>query len=403
MRLKKAHVRTGALVMREGIVKGATAKELVFGAALGVQLAAYHFVHARKSRDSMLLRGVTLLGAPHMKQAASAAIREAEIIANAIAFVKDTGNTPPNVLTPAKLAEHTVAAAKGISGLAVKILNKKEIEKEKLGGLLGVAQGSMHEPRLVVLEYKGKSNQKPIALIGKAITFDSGGISIKPAMKMDEMKFDMAGGAAVIATLIAAAQLKLPVHLVGIVCAAENMPSHNAYKPGDILTMGDGTTVEVLNTDAEGRIVVADGLIYAQRYQPETIISVATLTGAILVALADYATGLFTDDTALAQTLTTVGEQSGERVWNMPMPKKWGELLKGSIADFRNVPVARIADGSLGALFIRAFAKKGVRFAHLDIAGTAWQMSPVPYEEQGATGVGVRLLIEFLRQYSDLT
>ncbi len=397
-RLKKANVRTGALVMREGIVKGATAQELFYGAALGAALAAYHFVHAtKKSRDPLPLRSITLLGLPQAKKAAVSAIREAGIVAEAIAFVKDTGNTPPNVLIPARLAEQTVDAAKGINGLTVKILNKKEIEKEKMGGLLGVAQGSQHEPRLIILEYKGKTDRKPIALVGKAITFDSGGISIKPAMKMDEMKFDMAGGAAVIATLIAAARLQLPVHLVGVICAAENMPSHNAFKPGDILTMGDETTVEVLNTDAEGRIVVADGLIYARRYKPETIITIATLTGAIVVALGDYATGLFTDDTEFARTLTDAGEKSGERVWHMPMPKKWGELLKGTIADLRNVPVARLADGSLGALFIHAFAEKGVHFAHLDIGGTGWQSSAVPYEGPGATGVGVRLFIEYLR------
>lgn len=398
-RLKKTQVKSAAVLVRGEAVKGATPADLVFATTLGASLAAYHFARYKKGKEknASSLRTMTLFGVPLSPTEASQSIREAGIIADGMTFVKDMGNMPPNHLTPAELATYAMDAAKGVAGLTVRVLGRKELEKENMGGILGVAQGSQHEPRMIVLEYRGKTDRKTIALVGKAITFDSGGISIKPAMKMDEMKFDMAGGAAVIGTLIAAARLKLPVSLVGIVCAAENMPSHNAYKPGDVLTMGDGTTVEVLNTDAEGRIVVADGLIYARRYKPEVVISIATLTGAILVALADYATGLFTDDAELQQAITLAGEKSGERIWNMPMPKKWGELLKASIADLRNVPISRIADGSLGALFIRAFAKKDVRFAHLDIAGTGWQSAAQPHEESGATGVGVRLFIEYLR------
>ncbi|MBI4276334.1 leucyl aminopeptidase [Candidatus Uhrbacteria bacterium] len=389
MRLKKARVTRMALWMRSNDYHAA---------ALGALLASYHFAAYKKKKDApTTVQSMTLYGAVADRRDAAGAFREATVLARALTFVKDMGNTPPNVLTPAALADHAVVLAKGIPGLTVTVLKKADIVREKMGGLLGVSQGSQHEPRCIVLEYRGKTDQKPIALVGKAITFDSGGISIKPSQKMDEMKFDMCGGAAVIGTVVTAARLQLPVHLVGIVCAAENVPSHTSYKPGDILTFADGSTCEVLNTDAEGRIVVADGMIYSRRYKPETIITIATLTGAIVAALADYATGLFADDRDLVAALTRAGAESGERVWEMPMPKAWAEHVKSPVADIRNIPAMKIADASIGALFLKYFVEKKTRFAHLDIAGTAWQSGPMPYEEVGATGVGVRLLIEYLR------
>ena len=402
MRLKKTRVGSAAFWYRPDIVKGASIADCIERLALGTHLAAYHFVEYKKKKDapSPALKTLTILCGKEDARAGSTAVTTAAHLAAAMAFVKDVGNLPPNVLTPAALAERSRTLAKTVPNVRVAVLEKRELEREHMGGVLGVGQGSQHEPRCIVLEYHGTTDRKPIALVGKAITFDSGGISIKPSPKMDEMKFDMCGGAAVIATVVAAAALKLPVHLVGIVCAAENVPSHTSYKPGDILRLGNGSTVEVLNTDAEGRIVVADGMIYSRRYKPETIVTVATLTGAIVVALADYATGLFTDDVALRNALMSAGEKAGELLWNMPMPAAWAEHLKSPIADIRNIPAAKIADASIGALFLKYFVEQKMRFAHLDIAGTAWQTNAVAYEEAGATGVGVRLFVEYLRQLS---
>jgi leucyl aminopeptidase len=321
-------------------------------------------------------------------------------IARGVALARDLANGPGNDITPAKLAE-TAQAIGARANMRVTVLGPAELKQQGFGGLLGVAQGSAQLPRFIIMEYGAKRADVPtICLVGKGITFDSGGISIKPAENMDEMKTDMSGAAAVLGTMQVVGELNLPLHVVGLISAAENMPSGTAYKPGDILTTLSGKTVEVINTDAEGRIVLADALFYAQRYQPDGIIDLATLTGAIRIALGAMASGLMSNDDALAERLVAAGEASGERVWRMPLWESYGEMIKSDIADVKNTG-GRFGGAILGAAFLASFVGS-YPWAHLDIAGTArTDQHPKAYTPRGATGVGVGLLVEALRRWSD--
>ncbi len=310
-------------------------------------------------------------------------------------LARDLVNEPGNVKAPAWLAEQAqIAAAAG--DLRCTVLEPAALADEGCGALLGVAQGSIREPRLIVLEYTGaEPGAAPIALIGKGVVFDAGGISLKPAEKMDEMKMDMAGGATVIATCLAAALLKLPVNLVGVVPAVENLPSGSAIRPGDILTSLSGQTIEVLNTDAEGRLILADALTYAARFRPRLVIDVATLTGACIIALGHHASAVLGNDTALVQALRAAGERSGERLWELPLWEDYDEQIKSEIADVKNTG-GRPAGTITAAAFLKRFAGD-FKWAHLDIAGTAWIDKARPCHPKGASGVGVRLLVAFLR------
>jgi len=259
-----------------------------------------------------------------------------------------------------------------------------------------VAKGSCQPPRFIILEYRGAAEQKrPIVLVGKGITFDSGGISLKPREGMEKMKNDMAGGAAVLGTVTAAARLGLPVNLVGLIPSAENLPGGRAYKPGDLVRAMAGKTVEIVNTDAEGRLILCDALHYAQRYRPAALIDIATLTGACVVALGTFASGLMGNDDILVRALKRAGEASGERLWELPVWDDYGELMKSDIADLKNAGGPTAGTISAG-WFLKQFAGK-TKWSHLDIAGTAWEEKGRPYLPKGATGVGVRLLIEYLR------
>ena len=303
-------------------------------------------------------------------------------------------NRPGNVITPAALAEEAKAVAKE-HRLKATILDRGGIEKEGLGALLAVARGSEEEPRLIVLEYSGGKGA-PLALVGKGVTFDSGGLSLKPAENMETMKYDMAGAAAVLGAVDAIARLGLAVNVVAVVPATENLPSGRATKPGDVIHSYAGKTIEVLNTDAEGRLILADALAYAaSKYEPAAIVDAATLTGACVVALGHHAIGLLTPDDALAGELAEAGLRSGERVWRLPLWDEYREALDSEVADLKNVggrPAGAITAGS----FLREFAG-AAPWAHLDIAGTAWSDSDRPYQPKAATGVGVRLLTEWVR------
>lgn len=402
MRVKKLKAKSVAVLVREDAIKEKGSADIVGAVALGLRIGNYHTTQykAKKKKEVQQVVKVTLLMSDSGRLVKDA-LRRAEAIADGIDFVRYISDSPANYATPQYLGECAKDIAKKTPGLTVTVLDKKQIEKEKMGGLLGVAQGSQHEPRFIIVEYNGAPKEKPIVLVGKAITFDSGGISLKPWKGMDEMKFDMCGGAAVMATVAVAARLKLPVHVVGLVPAAENMPSHMAYKPGDVLTFADGTTVEILTTDAEGRLVVADGLLYAKKYKPQTIIDVATLTGAVTVALHDYATGLFTEDDALAATFERLGKETGDRVWRLPLVKEWMDTMKSPVADLRQVPSIRIADSTIGAMFLQYFVDKKTQWAHLDIAGTAWRMGGSSYAEPGATGASLPLLVAWLEELGE--
>jgi leucyl aminopeptidase len=326
--------------------------------------------------------------------AAERALEEALAIGAGVNLAKDLGNTPPNICTPSWLADQARQLAKQHPAIRARALDREELEKLGFGAFLAVAQGSRQPPKLIVLEYlRGPKGGRPVALVGKGITFDSGGISIKPSDKMDEMKFDMCGGAAVLGAFKAAAALSLPVNLVGVVPACENMPGGLAVKPGDIVRSLSGTTIEILNTDAEGRLILCDALTWVEReYSPAVCIDVATLTGAIVVALGGLPTGLFSNTAALARALLDAGEDTGDRAWQMPLWEEYGAMLKSEHADLANISGGREAGAITAASFLHRFARK-MKWAHLDIAATAWK-------GKRATGRPVPLLTQYLLDYS---
>lgn len=322
---------------------------------------------------------------------------EAEAVATGVRTVRDLGNAPPNLMTPTRLAERAEEVAKE-AGFKCTVYGRKEIERMKMGGLLAVNRASSEEPRFITLEYSPRRAKKHVALVGKGITFDSGGISIKPAERMEEMKFDMCGAAAVIGTMQAAAMLELPVKITGAIPSTDNLPSGSAYKPGDIITMMSGKTVEIVNTDAEGRMILGDALHFASNQKPDHLIDYATLTGACVVALAGEAAGLFSNDDELARKLIECGDRVGERLWRLPEWDEYKELIRSEWADMKNSG-GRWGGAITAALFLKEFVNCP-SWAHLDIAGTAYAEHENAREARGATGAGVRVTIEFLRSLS---
>ncbi len=368
--------------------------------AEGLELGAYRYTRYQTGltpEQRFAVEGATVFVSGAVEQV-RAGIARGQVLARGVAFARDLANAPGNAVTPAVLGEEALALGERL-GLQVTVLDKAQLTEQGFGGILAVGQGSANEPRFIVMEYGSAAEGKPtICLVGKGITFDSGGISIKPAEGMENMKMDMGGAAAVFGAMQAAAELKLPLHVVGIVCSAENMPGATSFRPGDIVTTLSGKTVEVLNTDAEGRIVLADGLHYAQRYNPAAVVDLATLTGAIQIALGPHAIGMMGTSQELADRLVRAGEASGERVWQLPLWDEYREMVKSEIADVKN-RVGRPAGAITAGAFLAAFAGE-MPWAHLDIAGTAWVDRPArPYQSRGATGVGVRLLIELLQSY----
>ncbi|HEV3485745.1 MAG TPA: leucyl aminopeptidase, partial [Vicinamibacterales bacterium] len=321
----------------------------------------------------------------------------ARAITTGVTTVRDLGNTPANVMTPERLAERAEEVCKDV-GVKCTVYGLREIQRMKMGGLIAVNRGSDLEPRFVVMEYAPRRAKTHVALVGKGITFDSGGISIKPAEKMEEMKFDMCGAAAVIGIVEAAARLELPVKVTGIFAATENLPSGSAYKPGEIITMMNGKTVEIVNTDAEGRMILGDALHYASQLKPDHLVDYATLTGACVVALGSEAAGLFTDDDELARMLIEAGERVGDRVWRLPLWDEYKDLIRSEWADMKNSG-GRWGGAITAAVFLKEFVDCP-SWAHLDIAGTAYAESETPREAKGASGAGVRVTVEFLRSLS---
>lgn len=310
--------------------------------------------------------------------------------AHGMSLTKDLGNLPPNVCTPSYLAELAIKMAKTYK-LKATVLEQKDMERLGMGSLLSVAQGSSQPAKLITLEYWGrKKKEKPVVLVGKGVTFDTGGISLKPAAEMDEMKYDMCGAASVLGTIAAIAQMRLPINVVGIIPATENMPGGNATKPGDIVTSMSGQTIEILNTDAEGRLILCDALTYAERYEPEVVIDIATLTGACVIALGHVASGLLSNNEELAMELLNASEQAADRAWHLPLWDDYQEQLKSNFADMANIG-GRAAGTITAACFLSRFTKK-YRWAHIDIAGTAWESG----KKKGATGRPVPLLTQFL-------
>ena len=321
---------------------------------------------------------------------AERALAQGLAIAEGVSLARTLGNLPGNVCTPAYLAETAAQIAKD-HALEYQILERADMDVLGMHSLLSVAKGSHQPPKLIVVHYKGgKKDEKPQVLVGKGVTFDSGGISLKPGPEMDEMKFDMCGAASVLGTLKAVAQMKLPINLTVIVPATENMPGGAASKPGDIVTSMSGQTIEILNTDAEGRLILCDALTYAERFKPETVIDVATLTGACVIALGHVASGVFSNDDDLADELLAAGNEARDRAWQLPLWDDYQDLLKSNFADMANIG-GRAAGSISAACFLSRFTKK-YAWAHLDIAGTAWKSGA----DKGATGRPVGLLTHFL-------
>jgi leucyl aminopeptidase len=324
-------------------------------------------------------------------KAATEGLLAGAALASGLAFARDLANLPPNVCTPTYMGTRAQALAKEFSSIKTKVLDQAGIKALKMGAFLAVTQGSEEPPRLIVCEYRGtRKDTAPICLIGKGITFDSGGISLKDPPAMDEMKFDMSGGATVLGTLRAIAQMKLPINLVVIVAAAENMPSGTAVKPADIVTTMSGQTVEILNTDAEGRLVLCDAITYSRRYKPAAVVDVATLTGACIVALGNHVSGLMSNTPALAQELESAGLRADDRAWRLPIGEEYVDQLKSNFADIANVG-GREGGACTAASFLGKFAKD-LAWAHLDVAGTAWLSGA----QKGSTGRPVPLLVDFL-------
>lgn len=324
--------------------------------------------------------------------AAETGLADGQALAAGVSLAKDLGNLPPNVCTPSYLAEQALALGK-THQFKVEVLERDALKKLGMGSFLAVAQGSEEPPKFIIMQHlKGKKEQKPVVLVGKGITFDTGGISLKPGSEMDEMKYDMCGAASVLGTFKAIAAMNLPLNVIGVIPTCENMPDGRATRPGDVLTSMSGLTIEVLNTDAEGRLILCDALTYVERFEPSAVVDVATLTGACVIALGHHASGLFSNNEALAAELLQAGEVALDRAWHMPMWEDYQSLLDSNFADMANIG-GRAAGSITAACFLARFAKK-YDWAHLDVAGTAWKSG----KEKGGTGRPVPLLTEFLVQ-----
>jgi leucyl aminopeptidase len=371
-------------------------KDAVWVARQTAELAhqgIYRFNQTKSEKEPLPVLKKLALNMADKKQLrkAQTAIKVANAIASGVALARDLGNLPGNICTPSYLASQANKEGKAAKGMSVKVLNQKDMEKLKMGSLLSVAKGSRQPPKLIVMNYQGgKKTDKPIVLVGKGITFDSGGISIKPSAAMDEMKFDMCGAASVLGTMKTVGELQLPINVIGIVPSCENMPDGSANKPGDIVTSMSGQTIEVLNTDAEGRLILCDALTYSERFKPKAVIDVATLTGACVVALGKHAAGLLGNDQGLIDKINQAGIDSGDRAWPMPMWDEYQDQLKSNFADIANIG-GRDAGTITAACFLSRFTKQ-LKWAHLDIAGVAWESNA----NKGATGRPVPLLTQFL-------
>lgn len=374
-------------------------KELGQAVVEGAMLSDYSFDELKTDKEEKkkklnnlsLMLPVNHKGIKELKIGSS----RGKMVSEGVCFARDLISRPGNIITPSSLADAAKKLANG-SEINVTVIDKKGMEEFKMGALLGVARGSKQPPKLIIAEYKGAAgkDEKPYVIIGKAITFDSGGISLKPSAAMHEMKMDMSGGAAVLGMIKAAETLKIQHNIIAIIPSAENMPSGDASRPGDVLTSMSGLTIEVQNTDAEGRLILADALTYAKRFNPKAVIDIATLTGACLIALGNHATGLMGNNERLKNQLIKAGEETGERLWELPLWDQYKKQIESDIADIKNVG-GREAGTITAAAFLEKFASE-YHWAHLDIAGTAWSNKDKPYIPKGAAGVGVRLLTKFL-------
>ncbi|CDI06220.1 leucyl aminopeptidase [Candidatus Nitrosotenuis uzonensis] len=361
----------------------------------GVHLASYSFDKYKPDKKQKT-PSLTLLATGREK--VSDIISRAQTVSDGVIYARSIANLPPNECNPEQLASFAKSLA-AKSNLKCTILSKSELKQKGFGGISAVGQGSKNEPKLIILEYSGKKGEKPILIVGKAVTFDTGGISLKPADKMDEMKFDKCGGCTVLGIMKAVAGLNLPVNLVGIIPSVENMPGGESYRPGDIIRLYGGKTAEILNTDAEGRLILFDALSYGiKTYSPKEVIDFATLTGACIVALGTNVAGLVSNNKKIAERIIRASERTGEQVWQLPINDDYMEMIKSDYAEIKNVGPGRVA-GTITAAAFLANAVGNTPWAHFDIAGTAWIQTgskDKSYNPKGATGFGVRLILDYL-------
>ncbi|WP_416771944.1 leucyl aminopeptidase [Pseudomonas sp. RHF3.3-3] len=381
------------LALDEVVVKGRDSYGKTRLLAESLLDGEYSFdAYKSQKAEPRALKKITLVTIKAALAEVERAVTHAKAIASGMAFTRDLGNAPPNVCHPSYLAEQAKSLGKAHKGLKVEIFDEKKIKEMGMGSFYAVGQGSDQPPRLIVMQYHGgKKSEKPFALVGKGITFDTGGISLKPGAGMDEMKFDMGGAASVFGTLKAVLELKLPINLVCILACAENMPSGGATRPGDIVTTLSGQTVEILNTDAEGRLVLCDALTYSERFKPQAVIDIATLTGACIVALGSHTSGLLGNNDELIEQLLSAGRQADDRAWQLPLFDEYQEQLDSPFADIANIGGPK-AGTITAACFLSRFTKN-LNWAHLDIAGTAWISGG---KDKGATGRPVPLLTQYL-------
>jgi len=392
--LNASHAKDAILFMDDTPVKGHDTAWCINQAVFAASESIYRFdrMKSKPEKDKkVLLRMQFGLLRDKPSAALNSAVTHAAAIAQGIALAKDLGNLPGNICTPTYLAQQAVALGKAHKSIKTTVLEEKDMQKLGMGSLLSVSRGSAEPAKLITMEYHGADKkQKPIVLVGKGVTFDSGGISLKPGAEMDEMKYDMCGAASVLGTLQAIAEMGLKLNVVGIIPSTENLPSGTATKPGDIVTSMSGQTIEILNTDAEGRLILCDALTYAAKFEPDTVIDIATLTGACVIALGHVASGLFSNQDKLAHELLAAGEQMQDRAWHMPLWEDYQSLLDSNFADMQNIG-GRAGGSITAACFLARFTKE-YRWAHLDIAGTAWKSG----KDKGATGRPVPLLTQYL-------
>ncbi|MGE0486624.1 MAG: leucyl aminopeptidase [Gammaproteobacteria bacterium] len=389
--LRTHKLRSAVSTLLEVEVKGHDLAWKVEQHARAAAAAAYRFDEYKSKPGSTAPSRLGFLVGDEDAPAVREALRRARALAEGLKLARDLGNRPGNVCTPTHLAETAVDLAARHDKLTCNVLDEAEMEQLGMGALLSVTRGSRQPAKLITLDYRGGAEgDKPVVLVGKGVTFDSGGISIKPGAGMDEMKFDMCGAASVLGTLSAVADLGLPLNVVGVVPATENLPDGNASKPGDIVTSMSGQTIEILNTDAEGRLILCDALTYSARFEPAVVIDIATLTGACVIALGEHASGLMSNDDQLAADLLAAGERSGDRAWRLPVWEDYQKQLDSPFADMANVG-GRAAGSITAACFLARFTRN-YHWAHLDIAGTAWLSG----KSKGASGRPVALLFEYL-------
>ncbi|MEW6571822.1 MAG: leucyl aminopeptidase [Nitrospirota bacterium] len=395
--LRRAGGRASGFLRDKGLKKIAISTEYISSLKSspayfleGFLLGAYTFKKYRSGRqDGMDSLTVLSQNTRRFKKE----LDQVKVVASSVWFARDLVNTPANDMTPSNLADAARSLRKNGS-LVVKVFDKKDMQKSGMGAYLSVAKGTKEPPKFIIIEYKG-AKKSPLVLIGKSVTFDSGGLSLKPAEGMEKMKYDMAGGAAVLGIMKASSELKFPVHLVGLLPATENMPGGSATRPGDIVKASNEKTIEIISTDAEGRMALVDAITYSRRYRPQAIIDIATLTGACSIALGGEAIAMMGNDPKFMDNIRKAAERTGERVWEMPLFKEYGEYLKSDIADIKNY------GGKNGALvtsayFLYDFAGT-TPWVHLDIAGTAWLEKEKPYIPKGASGIGVRLVLDLIK------